>query len=50
MVLFHTLGVSGCHNTMFLSSPHLWLIIGLIRDFFVPYVGSLVAGLGLTAL
>ena len=22
MVLFHTLGVSGCHNTWFWSSPH----------------------------
>ena len=33
-------GFSRCHN-MFLSSPHLWLIIGLIRDLYVPYVNSL---------
>ena len=39
VVLFHTLGFSRYHNS-FLSNPHLWLIIGLIRDLFVPYVDS----------
>ena len=38
-VLFH-FRFSRCHNT-FLPSPHLSLIIGLIRDLFVPYVDSL---------
>ena len=35
-----TPGFSRCHNT-FLSSPHLLFIKGLIRDLFVPCVGSL---------
>ena len=39
VVLFHTLEFSGCHDT-FLSSPHLGLIIGHIRDLFVPYDDS----------
>ena len=40
VVMFHILGFSRCNN-MFLSSPHLWLITGLIRDLFVSYVDSL---------
>ena len=40
-----TLRFSGCHNT-FLLSPHLWLIIGYIRDLLVPYVGWFIDGLG----
>ena len=39
VVLFNNLGVSGCHNTLFLSS--LYLIIGLTLVLFVPYVDSL---------
>ena len=39
--LFHTLGLSSCHNT-FLSSPHPDLIIGLFRDLFIPYTESLI--------
>ena len=30
-----TLGISSCHNTLFLPSHHLRFIIGLIRDLFV---------------
>ena len=40
VMLFYTLRFSRCHNT-FQSSPHLRLIIGLIRDLFVPNVDSL---------
>ena len=29
--VFHTIGISRCHNTLFLSSTHRLLIIGLIR-------------------
>ena len=39
VVLFYNLGVSGCHNALFLSSPYL--IIGLTLVLFVPYVDSL---------
>ena len=42
VVLFHTLGFSGCHNT-FVSSPNLWLIIGHVRDLFIPSVDSLMS-------
>ena len=35
------LGVSGCHYT-FLSSPHLWLIIGHICALFVSFVDSFI--------
>ena len=34
VVLFYSLGVSGYHNRLFLSNPHLCLIINLIRDLF----------------
>ena len=40
LVLFHTMEFSGCHNT-FVSSPHLRLFRGHIRDLFVPYIDSL---------
>ena len=40
MVLFHTPAFSRFHNT-FPLSPHIRLIVGLIRDLFVPYVDSL---------
>ena len=30
---FHNLGISGCHNTLILSSPHLCLIRVFILDF-----------------
>ena len=40
VVFFLTLRFSGCHNT-FLSSPNFLLIIGRIRDLFVPDVDSL---------
>ena len=30
VLLFATLGISRCHNTLFLSSPHLWFIIDLL--------------------
>ena len=33
MVLFHNRGVSGCHNTLFLSSPHFRLTIDLNFEF-----------------
>ena len=41
MALFDTLGISRCHNTLFLLGPHLWFSIDLIRDLFVLYVVSL---------
>ena len=34
VVLSYTQGISRCHKTLFLSSPHLLYIIGLIHDFF----------------
>ena len=37
VVLFDSLGVSRCHNTLSLSSPHL----GPIHDLFASYVDSL---------
>ena len=40
VVLFHTLGFSGCHGA-FLSGSHLRLVMGLIRGWFVPFVDSL---------
>ena len=44
VVLFHTLGISRWHNTLFLSSPHLRLIIGLTRDF--CFLSCFIDGLG----
>ena len=34
-MLFDTLGISRCLNTLFLLSPHLCFIIGFICDLFV---------------
>ena len=41
VVLFDTLGISRCHSMLFLWSPNLSLIIGLICNLFVFLVGSL---------
>ena len=43
MLLFYNPGVSGCHNTLFLSSPHRSLIIGLVLDLIVSYVDTLMS-------
>ena len=40
VVLLDKLGIFECHNSLFLSSPHLRFIIGLIRDLFVSYVDA----------
>ena len=41
VVLSDTPGIFRCHNMLFLSSPHLRFITGLICDLFVSYVDSL---------
>ena len=38
VVLFNTPGISRYHNTLFLSSPYFWFILGFICDLFISCV------------
>ena len=40
-VLFHTLEIFICHNTLFSVIPNFWLIKGLIRDLLDSCVDTL---------
>ena len=36
LVLFYIVRISRCSNTLFLSSPHLWFLMGLFHNLFSP--------------